>query len=304
VTTHSREYALDGREFELFLEGARRIEDDDRSLQARFIAFVGGRLGFRPGELCHITSDWIDWRRRRIQIPYHEPCEKGKDGGICGYCRQQATQRVDHNSLSLTEARLQVLRKEMGPHLPRDLSGQITAMVRASSDGDLDEQFVDRQLTALLQSADTARDAEILKEAIDDAARQYQDEHSVTASEAEDEMWHGKTENAAREVPFDWDPRTELVIERFFDRWDQWPASRTTVNRRVDECLELADGLDPEDCNPHGLRATAASRMAARGLSVLAMKNMFGWSSIETAKAYVSSSSDNTQRQLHAAYSR
>jgi len=304
VTTHSREYALDDREFELFVEGARRINDEQRSLEARFIAFVGGRLGLRPGELCHMTADWVDFRKRMIEIPFHEPCEKGKNGGICGYCRQQSAQRIEYNSLSLTEARLEVLREEMGPHLPRDLTGKIRAMTRAAIDGDLEDEFVERQLEALLETAETARDADVLKEAIDEVAEQYQEENTITQDEAEDAMWRGKTENAARKVPFDWDPRTELVIERFFDRFDEWPESRTTINRRVSECLRLADELEEEDCNPHGLRATAASRMAARGLSTLAMKSMFGWSSISTAKAYVSDSPENTQRQLHQVYSR
>jgi len=304
MTTHSREYALDDREFELFVEGARRIGDDYRRLEGLFVAFIGGRLGLRPGELCHIQEDWIDWRRRRIAIPYHEPCTKGKDGGCCGYCTQQYRQRLEYSRLTLAEARLEVLREEMGPHLAPEVSGKIRAMHRAAVDGELDNEFLERQLEALLESAQTAQDADVLLEAINDAARRYQEENSVTEEEARQEMWHGKTENAEREIPFDWDPRVELIIERFFDRFDQWPSSRSTVNRRVNECLRHAEELDEDSTTPHGLRATAASRAAASGLSTLAMKSMFGWSSIATAKAYVSDSPENTQRQLHAAYSR
>ena len=303
-TTHSREYALTDREFELFVEGARRIDDDRRRLEGLFVAFVGGRLGLRPGELCHIQEDWIDWRRRRVAIPYHEPCEKGKNGGICGYCYQQLCQRVEYGKLTLPEARLEVLREEMGPHLPHEVSGKMRAMHRAAVDGELDNEFLERQLEAMLESAQTAQDAEVLLDAINDAALRYQEENSITKEEAREEMWHGKTENAERAIPFDWDPRVELIIERFFDQFDAWPSSRSTVNRRVDECLRNAEELDEESTTPHGLRATAATRMAARGLSTLAMKSMFGWSSIATAKAYVSDSPENTQRQLHQVYSR
>ena len=304
MVTHSREYALDDREFELFVEGARRIDCDLRSLESQFLAFVGGRLGLRPGEICHMQSDWINWRRRMVEIPLHEPCEKGKDGGICGYCRQNAEQRVEYNSLSLAEARLEVLREEMGPHLPRDLQGKLQAMHRAAVDSSLDEDFLDRQLSSLLESADTREDADALREAIDQAAREYREQNSITFDDAESLMWRGKTENAQRKIPFDWHPRTELIIERFFDRFDEFPESFTTIGRRVEEALQEADELDQSSTSPHGLRATAASRAAASGMSPLAMRSMFGWSSISTAKNYVSDSPENTQRQLHQAYSR
>jgi integrase len=304
MVTHSREYALDDREFELFVEGARRIDCDLRSLESQFLAFVGGRLGLRPGEICHMEDDWINWRRRMIEIPLHEPCDKGKDGGICGYCRQNAEQRVEYNSLSLAEARLEVLRAEMGPHLPRDLSGKLQAMHRAAVDGDLEDEFIKRQLTSLLESAETAQDADVLLEAIDETARRYQSEQSIDMGDAREMMWRGKTENAARKVPFDWHPRTEIIIERFFDRFDHWPESFSTIGRRVDDVLQEADELGESSTTPHGLRATAASRAAASGMTPLAMRSMFGWSSISTAKAYVSDSPENTQRQLHQAYSR
>lgn len=292
------------REFELFVEGARRIDCDLRSLESRFLAFVGGRLGLRPGEVCHMKSDWINWRRRMIEIPYHSECRKGKDGGICGYCRQNAEQRADYNSLSIAEARLEVLREEMGPHLPRQLQGKLQAMHRAAVDSNLGDEFLQRQLESLVKSAETNQDAELLLKALNDTAAEYQSEKSITLEDARSEMWHGKTENAARKVPFDWHPRTELVIEKFFDRFERWPESFTTIGRRVEKILNHADELDQDSTTPHGLRATAASRAAASGMSPLAMRSMFGWSSIATAQAYVSDSPENTQRQLNQAYSR
>lgn len=51
MTTRSKELALDDREFELHLEGADRIDDPNRSLQAKFAVLVCGRLGFRAADV-------------------------------------------------------------------------------------------------------------------------------------------------------------------------------------------------------------------------------------------------------------
>jgi len=126
----------------------------------------------------------------------------------------------------------------------------------------------------------------------------------MTFGEAIEHAWSAKTDAAAREVPFDFDPRVELTIERFFDRFDAWPVSRQGVNRRVNRAAEEASQLDPDDIYPHCLRATAASTMAARGLKVLPLQAMFGWASLSTAQAYVAQSGENTARALHQIHSR
>jgi len=64
--------------------------------QARFVILVCGRLGLRRGELGHMRESWIDWRNSMISIPYHQPCDKGRDGGICGYCTRLAQMQADH----------------------------------------------------------------------------------------------------------------------------------------------------------------------------------------------------------------
>ena len=94
--THSKEKALDQREFELLYEGAQKI-DGYRGLEAQFIVFVAGRLGLRAGEIAHMKEGWVDWREKLIQIPAHQPCTKGKDGSMCGSCRQQIQQCVRVN---------------------------------------------------------------------------------------------------------------------------------------------------------------------------------------------------------------
>lgn len=58
----------------------------------------GGRLGLRAGEIAHFQTSWIDWDRKLIRIPRHEPCR-------CVYCRRQDRQEAEHNDqLTVTDA--------------------------------------------------------------------------------------------------------------------------------------------------------------------------------------------------------
>jgi integrase len=104
---HSKEDALSDREFELLLEGARRLDTDYYyAPDPEFVIYTLGRLGLRRGELAHLTEEWIDWRREMIQIPTHEGCTKGKGGDVCGYCQQLARQRAELNDeLGVEEAK-------------------------------------------------------------------------------------------------------------------------------------------------------------------------------------------------------
>lgn len=106
MVQHTREKVLTERQFEQLLIGANRMEKHNDALEARALILIGGRLGLRPGETTHLAEDWVDRRRRMIHIPAHDPCTKGRGGGLCGYCKQ----RVEQNSE--TEAELEKLRKE------------------------------------------------------------------------------------------------------------------------------------------------------------------------------------------------
>lgn len=304
MTTESKELALNDREFELFIRGAQHIDCDLRSQETVFLGFVLGRLGLRPGELCHIHEDWINWRRRMIEIPKHDPCSKGKDGGLCGSCNQAVRQKVDYAKMSLEEARMDVLQDAVGEQLPRHVRSQVQGVHFAAVEGDLDQEDVRRQMDLLLESADTVGNHEELLDALDSAARAHMEDTTITTDEAAALEWSPKNPNASRDVPFDFDPRAELVVERFFDRFDCWPESQTTINRRVDSVLRAVDEFDVETTTPHGLRATAATHASARGLDPLVLQAMFGWADISTARNYVASSAENTQRQLHQIYSR
>ena len=221
---HSKRDALTNREFELLLEGARKL-DDYYSLQARFIIFMAGRLGMRKGEMTHIKQDWIDWRRNMICIPYHEPCMKARNSlDICGYCRQNAEQRLEHN-----------------PDLEMEDSKEM--------------------------------------------------------------QWVAKTEEAARDIPFDFHPRVSLVVEEFFNQWESWPVSATAISRRVNKAVKHSKLEDGKRVYPHSLRATAASYHAARGLDVLPLQSLMGWAQVSTAHNYVQASGENTRRALNSVHS-
>lgn len=95
TTRHAHEDVLNDREFELLLEACGNLPAP-LDFEARFICLLSGRLGLRAGEIAHFRTAWVDWNRKLIRIPKHEPCE-------CGYCQRQARQKAAHNDV-LTEA--------------------------------------------------------------------------------------------------------------------------------------------------------------------------------------------------------
>lgn len=72
TTRHSHEDVLNDREFELLLDACGELPDP-RGFAGRFICLLGGRLGLRAGEIAHFNSSWLDWNRKLIRIPQHEP---------------------------------------------------------------------------------------------------------------------------------------------------------------------------------------------------------------------------------------
>ena len=221
-TNHCREDALSVREFERAVEATYRLDDDYFAVEARMILFAAGRLGMRSGEIAHMSEEWIDWRREMIQIPKYERCHNGRDGGICGHCRQAAKQMVEHN------------------------------------DG-------------------------------------------LDLETAESMMWGPKTEAGAREIPIDATKRAALALEEYFDRFDQFMASQSTIGRRVSRIAEAAQGLDVDSVYPHALRATCGSYWAARGLNSLNLKALMGWAEIDTALKYIESSGERTAMAVRRA---
>lgn len=218
-TRHSKDDALDTREFELLVEGSYRLDDDYFELESRLVVFLAGRLGMRAGEIAHMREDWIDWRRDMIVVPRHQHCLKGRDGGICGHCRMAAEQMVEHNA-------------------------------------------------------------------------------GLSLADAEAMLWSPKTEAASREIPLDASTRAKIAVERYFERFDEFEASRSVVNRRVTRAAEAADVLDAADVYPHCLRATAATHLANHGVDIVTLQSMMGWSDFQVAQHYLASSGERTQRAL------
>lgn len=223
VPRHSADDALEDREFQLLLEATYEMKEP-YNLETRAIVLILGRLGLRVGELVHMDESWVDWRRRMIEIPQYDDCNKGRDGGVCGYCKQLAEQQSNHNDgLSMEEA----------------------------------------------------------------LARR----------------WQSKTDSAARSVPFDFDSRIEIVVERYFDRFDAFTTSKSGVNRRLNKAAETVDELDAASIYPHCLRATAASHHASRGLDAISLQSLMGWADLSTAHRYVRRSGDRTRKALQSVHS-
>lgn len=94
-STETREKALNGGEFERLLIGASRL-GGERGLEAWSAIVILGRLGLRGGELTHFDVSWVDHYQGVIEIPGHDPCDKGRDGSLCGSCKQAVRQRKGH----------------------------------------------------------------------------------------------------------------------------------------------------------------------------------------------------------------
>ncbi|WP_254838047.1 tyrosine-type recombinase/integrase [Natronomonas marina] len=114
--------------------------------------------------------------------------------------------------------------------------------------------------------------------------------------------WHPKTVASARSLPFDPSLRIELCLERFADRYDEFPKSRSTINRRVQAAAEGA-GLSGR-VDPHCLRATAASHHAYKGVAPVPLQALMGWSDLATAQKYIRISGTATADALRRVHHR
>lgn len=110
--------------------------------------------------------------------------------------------------------------------------------------------------------------------------------------------WNPKTDAAVRDIPYGFTQRAAVTVELLIDESGGWPHSFSTLQRRLDQALEHAPRLGPDATTLHGLRATAASYHAGRGLESAALQAMFGWEDLSTAKSYVSIDGEMTRRAL------
>jgi len=299
VVRHSKDRALTEREYERVLQAVERIDDGWYRNVTRFIVVVAGRLGLRAGEIAHMHREWVDFRSGIIVIPEHQRCTKSASGGPCGYCRSLAKSVVDHAVPTVEESKLHLLEQGQLVDLGMVYQELLASFSAFDSNHIPKEDLDDRVQDALAIGHDGPRDPFDAYQELCHRAEKHRDRHNVTLDEAIDQYWIPKTAAAARQVPFDFSSRAEMAIEDFFDVVDRYPNSRTTVNRRVDDAL-VAAGFDKNYTSPHGLRATAATFHAGRGLDVIPMQSMFGWVQMSTAMKYINSSGANTQRALNS----
>lgn len=103
MVRHSREDAISDAQFDRMFDAADDMPEPYR-LDCLYILITAGRLGLRAGELCHLEESWVNWERDQLEIPSHQPCEKGRDGGPCGYCRHQSRQSVEKTGVDYETA--------------------------------------------------------------------------------------------------------------------------------------------------------------------------------------------------------
>lgn len=197
---HSREDALEPREFEYLVRATHRMKPD-QELEGRFALYAAGKLGLRGGEIAHVCEEWINWTERRIEIPEHDNCTKGKrPGEVCGYCRRRALEEMETNNISMDEA---------------------VAAIQA--------EYSDEVLEELGESG------------IRQAAHDLQEEVNISEEEALSRRWKPKTPQSSRHVPFDFDVRVQMCVEDFFDEYSSWQKSKSTLNRRINRIAELCE---------------------------------------------------------------
>jgi integrase len=62
-------------------------EQSKHPLENSFIVRTMMILGFRIGEVVHMSKKWVDFNNKRIRIPSHDPC-------CCGYCKTRIKERM------------------------------------------------------------------------------------------------------------------------------------------------------------------------------------------------------------------
>lgn len=91
----AKEDAPTRREYRDLLRAAKRLDGDEK-LRYTFTVRTMGELGLRAGEVCHLHREWLDLERGRIKIPSHDPCDHGRNGDVCGYCKSQSRDALEH----------------------------------------------------------------------------------------------------------------------------------------------------------------------------------------------------------------
>lgn len=73
---HSRDDSLTEDQFERLLKTSDQTKNP---LENKFLVIIMGIGGLREGEVAHMKRSWINFKRKEINIPAHDPCS-------CNYC--------------------------------------------------------------------------------------------------------------------------------------------------------------------------------------------------------------------------
>jgi len=121
-------------------------------------------------------------------------------------------------------------------------------------------------------------------------------EINESIEDIEDNWWKPKTAASERSIPYDFDTRLHLTVKRFFEEYDSFPISKSSLNRRVSKAAEKSE-LEKR-IYPHSLRATAATTHASRNVSPYALMSVMGWRDMDTARKYVAASDESAARDI------
>lgn len=137
MVRHSHEDALTEASFHDLVATAKQLpEPFDAECVA--VLYLAGRLGLRAGEIAHIRKSWVNREQQVIEIPRHSPCQTGKGGSVCGYCKKRAQSAANHNEdLSYEEAldqRWEPKTAKGARAVPYDFDPEVEAVVEAFFD--------------------------------------------------------------------------------------------------------------------------------------------------------------------------
>lgn len=147
-----------------------------------------------------------------------------------------------------------------------------------------------------IKSLDREYGDSIEREAKEVMAKQKVENKNKSVEDIYHKWWQPKTAASERSIPYDFDTRLHLCVERFFEKYNSFPISKASLNRRVTAAADSSQ-LNKR-IYPHSLRATAATTHASRDVSPYALMSVMGWRDMDTARTYVAASDESAARDI------
>lgn len=114
--------------------------------------------------------------------------------------------------------------------------------------------------------------------------------------------WRPKTESSQRSIPFRSMDRAKAVLKSYFALDESLGLKRCAIYLRIKRIAQRTK--IQKKITPHTLRATAAFCYAEAGLSAQALRQVFGWTKLETAEHYIIRSGRAAERELEESKSK